>query len=228
MDDLFKVVPLDIKKKLFSSIKEIVRERLYEEVIKVDRICNKKNGKIKTYKVSIKNGSSIRLDIKFPDTINRLQTIAFNHDIEIPEIILIQQPFKFSKWVEGVMLGKVWNIADVFIKSGDLIGRLNKVKDLESGGFLINSEFSSTNAIYTPNKRVYIIDHDRLKTSTNPDDSIVQIVLKRIRERERIMLFLNAYSKHRDINNIMEKIEKRKWNWDERKKLITNAPELRY
>jgi len=225
MESLFNVTP--VKQKVFDNIKKIIMGRLNKKVTNVYKISNRK-GVTKTFKIDIENSPSLRLDIRFPGNLNRLQKVATNHNIEMPKIVFIQDGYKFSEWVEGVMLHKVWDIADVFIKSGDLVGRLNKVRDPQTKGFLMNAEFSSTNAIYTNSKKVYIIDHDRLKTSSNPDASVVQIALKRIREKERILLFLESYSKHRKIDEIMKAIEKRNWNWDERKKLVTNAPKLRY
>lgn len=225
MEKLFDVRP--VKKKLDQFVRNYLKEWLDVEVIDVSKISSM-SGVLKTYKIDIKNGESIRLDINFPGNLNKLQKIALNNNIEFPKILLIKDGYKFSQWVEGVMLARVWDIAEVFSKSGDLVGRLNCVKDPDSGKFLTNSEFSSTNSIWTEDKKVFIIDHDRLKTSDNPDDSVVQILLKRIREKERINLFLKSYSKYRGINNIMEKIERRNWNWDKRKTLMTNVAKLKY
>ena len=224
MERLFKTAP--IEGKLLKYIKNIVKKELGQTVTNVIKIYTYKG--VKTYKINIKDGSSLRFDIKFNPVIMRLQNIAVKNNIEIPKVIFVDGNHKFSEWIDGVMLVRVWNIAEVFIKSGDLIGRLNLVKDPVSNKFLMNAEFSSTNAVWTKDKKVYIIDHDRLKISSDPDASVVQILLKRVREKERINLFLKAYSKYRSIDNIIKVIEKRNWNWDSRKKLITKAPKLIY
>jgi len=225
MEKLFTVSP--VKKKLFIFVRKYLKELLNKEVINMFKISST-SGKLKTYKIEVENGPSIRLDINFSGILNRLQKIATDNDIEMPKILKIKDGYKFSQWVEGVMLARVWDIAEVFIKSGDLMGRLNSIKDPVNGKFLTNSEFSSTNAIWTEDKKVFIIDHDRLKTTDNPDDSIVQVLVKRIREMNRINLFLEAYSKYRNVDNIVAKAAKRNWSWDKRKKLVTNAPKLRY
>lgn len=224
MERLFKVAP--VKGKLLEYTKNIVKRKLGQTVTNVTKIYTNKG--VKTYKVDIRGNSSLRLDLKFNSTIMKLQNVAVENNIEIPKVIFVDRKHKFSEWIDGVMLVRVWNIAEVFIKSGDLVGRLNLVKDPVSNEFLTNAEFSSTNAVWTKDKKVYIIDHDRLKTSLNPDGSVVQILLKRVREKERINVFLKAYSKYRSIDNIMKVIEKRNWNWDSRKKLQTGRPKLIY
>ena len=226
MEKLFSVIPAN--EKLFRYVKGIVGKKLNKKVFKVDKICNSSSKVVKTYKISLKNGLCLRLDIKFNPELTRLQKVAFENNIEIPKVIFEEGIYKFSEWIDGVMLARVWDIAEVFKKSGDLIGRLSLIKDPISNKFLTNSEFSSTNVIWSKDKKIYIVDHDRLKTVSNPDKSIVQILLKRIRNKERINLFLEAYSKHRSIDNIMKEIEKRNWNWDAKKTLMTNIPRLKY
>lgn len=224
MERLFKIAP--VKGKLLEYTKNIVRRKLGQTVTGITKIYTNKG--VKTYKVDIRDSSSLRLDLKFDSRIMKLQNVAVKNNIEFPKVIFVDGKHKFSEWIDGVMLVRVWNIAEVFIKSGDLVGRLNLVKDPVSNQFLMNAEFSSTNAVWTKDKKVYIIDHDRLKTSLNPDGSVVQILLKRVREKERINVFLKAYSKHRSIDNIMKMIEKRNWSWDSRKKLQTDRPKLIY
>lgn len=221
------MIPFDIKvidKKLLKHIRNIIKNKLNKEVISGVEICRKKT--VKTRKIIIKDYPALRLDIKYSSKITRLQMIANQTDIEIPKVILIEGKYKFSEWIDGVMIKDVWNLTEVFSRSGDLIGRLNLIKDPKTNQFLMNSEFSSSNAVWSKDKKVYLIDHGRMNTSTNPDSSVVQILLKRIRSKDRINVFLKAYSKHRDIKNIMKKIEKKNWNWNSSKTLITNNQPL--
>jgi len=224
MEQLFKVAP--VKGKLLKYTENIVKRKLGRTVTSVTKIYT--NRGVKTYKVDIRGSSSLRLDLKFDSRIMKLQNVAVKNDIEFPKVVFVDGKHKFSEWIDGVMLVRVWNIAEVFMKSGDLVGRLNLVKDPVSKRFLTNAEFSSTNAVWTKDKKVYIVDHDRLKTNLNSDDSVVQILLKRVREKERINVFLEAYSKHRSIDNIMKMIEKRNWSWDPRKGLMSDVPKLIY
>ena len=213
MMSIFDIVP--VEGKLLKKIRSIVKNKLNKEVISGIKIC-KKNGGVKTYKIIIKNNNPLRLDIKYPQEITRLQMVANKTDIEIPKVILTVSKYKFSEWIEGVMLRDVWNIDEVFIKSGDLVGRLNLIKDPVTNNFLTNGEFSSTNAIWTPDKKVYIVDHGRMKAMLNPDIPLIKVLLKRIREKRRINLFLEAYSKHRDIDNIIKILDKKNWKWNDK------------
>ena len=200
--------------KLLNNIKKVIKKKLGKEVISSIGI-GFRGKKIKAYKIIIKNGDPLRLDIKkHTDEITRLQIIANKTDIEIPKVVFVHGHYKCSEWIEGIMLHQVWNIAEVFVKTGDLVARLNLIKDPLTKEFLVNGEVSSTNAIWTPDKKVYIIDQGRMRTNSNPDKSVVMILLKRIREKERINLFLKTYSKYRDIDNIMKMIEKRNWKWE--------------
>jgi hypothetical protein len=210
------MIPFDIrpiKGKLLEDIKDIVRRNLNKEVSECVGIARRK--RIKTFKVSIENDFCLRMDLKYPEEITRLQIIANQTDIEIPKVIFVEGEYKFSEWIDGIMLKDVYDIPEVFIKSGDLMGRLNLLKDPVTQKFLINSEFSSTNAIWTNDRKVYLIDHGRMWISSNPDTSIVKVLLKRIVEKEKIFLFLEAYSKYRDIQNIIKIMEEKNWKWDE-------------
>ena len=196
--------------KLLENVKKIVRKNLGKEVVGGNKICQV--NQIKTYEIIIKNGASLRLDLKYPKEITRLQEIA-SKTIEVPKVVFIDGIYKFSEWIDGVMIIEVLNIDDVFVKSGDLVARLNLIKDPKTGKFLTNSEFSGTNAIWTKDKKVYIVDHGRMRTSSNTDSSVIIILLKRIQTRKRINLFLEGYSKHKDITNIIKGLDARNWKW---------------
>jgi len=213
MMSIFDIKP--IEEKLLKKIRSIIRNKLNKEVVSGIKIC-KKNGGVKTYKIIIKNSNPLRLDIKYPQEITRLQMVANKTNIEIPKVIFSYRNYKFSEWIEGVMLYEVWNIDEVFIKSGDLVGRLNLIKDPVTNNFLTNGEFSSTNAIWTPDKKVYIIDQGRMQAMLNPDIPLIKVLLKRIREKRRINLFLESYSKHRDIDNIIKMLDKKNWRWNDK------------
>jgi tRNA A-37 threonylcarbamoyl transferase component Bud32 len=223
------MIPFDIitiKGKILTDIKDIVRKRLGKKVFECIGIARKKT--IKAFKVSLENNVFLRVDINYPKERTRLQIVANQIDIEIPKVIFVEREYKFSEWIDGVMLKDVYNLAEVFIKSGDLMGRFNNIKDPITNKFLTNSEFSTTNAIWTDNKKVYLIDHGKMNVSSNPDSSIVQILLKRIREKERILLFLDAYSKYRNIESILSAIEKRNWFWDDTVPFLTDCQKLKY
>jgi len=215
MMNLFDIEP--VEGKLLNNIRNIVKNKLNKKVVSGIKICRR--NKVKTCKIIIENDDPLRLDIKYPKNITRLQMIANKTDIEIPKVVLIEGQYKFSEWIEGVMIRDVWDVNEVLIKSGDLIARLNLIKDPVTNHFLTNDEFSGTNAIWTKDKKVYIVDHGRMKAELNPDNSLIKLLLKRIvGGRKNINLFLEGYSKHRSIDNIMKLLEEKNWKWPSRVK----------
>ena len=181
------------------------------------------------YQLVFKKIPPMRLDIGYPPKIARLQQIVYDNKIEVPKIIKLvgggKRGYKYSEWITGVLLMRKWNLAEIFYKSGDLMGRMNLVKDPKDGKFLSNGEWSGANAVYTEDKKIYIIDHGRMNTHSNPDMIIVKVVLKRIRNKERVGVFLDGYSQHRNVDFIKKEIEKRNWYWN---KPLRELPPLEY
>jgi len=222
-------IPFDIRETkgiLSKDIKELIKEKLNKDVIKILDICDKKI--VKTRKLLLVNGNPLRLDTKHSPNVTRLQILASESNINIPKVIFVHNKYKVSEWIEGVLIKNVWDIPEVFEKSGELIGKLNCIKDPINNEFLFNSDFHGSNAVWTKDKKVYLIDHGKLATSMTIDGVIVKLLLKRIRSKERINIFLKAYSKYKNIDNIVRKIEKKNWNWNEIFTLKNNDIPLKY
>lgn len=204
-----------------SNIRKLIFKEFHKTIKEIVKL--KPNRHI--YKIILNDNSIIRLDIgTFTPEINRLQQIAINHNINIPKIIKSSSRYKMSEWILGVRLLDVWDTREVFYKSGELMAKLNLIIDPKTGGNLTNTEFSSTNAVWTPNKEVYIIDHDKLKSTNNIEIDLMPVLLKRIRNKERIEIFLSGYLKFRDTNKIIEELDKRNWQWSIEKPLQERNP----
>ena len=124
-----------------------------------------------------------RFDFGFKYLDNTDEQKIASEIVNIPKIIFTNpnNKYKISEWFDGVDLSKVWANPEVFIKSGELMGELNLIKNEATGLYLSNSEFSSSNAIWTPDEKVYLIDLGKLRWAKNVDVSIMQVLLKRIR-----------------------------------------------
>jgi len=224
----FKIVPLSkIKSNLLRNLKNIVKKHLNKTVIDGVAIMGYNGKKIKTCKISLDDGTFLRFDRKNQKEITRLQMMAVENGIEIPKVVLCVRGYKFSEWIDGFMLRDVCNIGEAYIKFGEVVARLNNVKDPRNNNFLQNADINSTNVIWTEDKKIYIIDHGKLKTSPRPDTSVRTILLKRISEKERIDAFLKGYSKYRNIDKIIELLDKHNWRWKDRI-LRTNMKPLQY
>lgn len=224
----FTILPLlKIRRKLFRNIKNIVEEHLNKIVIDGVAIMKGPNS-IKVCKLSLDDGTFLRLDIKYRKEITRLQMVAVENGIEIPKVVLCIGKYKFSEWIDGFMLKEVNNIREVYVKFGEVIARLNNVRDPITNKFLENADINSRNAIWTKDKKIYIIDHGKLKTTSDPDISVCVIILKRISEKERIDAFLEGYSKYRNIDKIVQLSGEQNWNWKGGLLLTADCEPLQY
>ncbi len=220
LDKHFDNITLSGKK--FNYFKNITEKEFNKKVNEVTRIRLNRS----MYLIIFEDGQQVRLDIGFPNNINKIQNFLSDKDINIPKIIKVceidKQNCKFSEWIDGTMLYNVWDLAEVFYKSGELLAKINLIK-LENK-FVTNAEFSSTNAIWTPDKKVYIIDQGKLITTEYPDHYVMMILLKRVRNKERIEEFLRGYSNYRKTDEIRNSIEKKNWEWSNIKPLQGISP----
>lgn len=217
------LVPLE--ERLLKRVKVIVFKHTGKHVIKGTTIrVNEGKGKIKACKLDIENSAPMRVDFKYKALGTKLQIIANTTNIEIPKVLFIDT-YKFSEWIEGIGLNElpVEVIPKAFNKLGHLVGKLHGIKHKAAPLGLMNSEVNGVNGVWTPDEKVYMIDLGRLKKvqcSKDLDMNIVQICLKRLRNRKHIALFLEAYSEYRDITNIKKIIEEKNWIWKKKKKNI--------
>jgi len=210
-----------LKEGLLKRVKVIVYKHTGKRVIKGTTVCTKK-GKVKACKLDIKNSAPMRVDFSFGKKGTRLQMIANKTNIEIPKVLFIDR-YKFSEWIEGIGLNElpVEAIPKAFNKLGHLVGKLHGIKHETAPLGLMNSEVTGVNGVWTPDEKVYMIDLGGLKAAKHPnslDENIVQICLKRIRNKKKIALFLESYSEYRDVTNIKKMIEARNWIWHKKKK----------
>jgi len=200
-----------LHKKLYDKICNLVNEKFNLQVENINSICDENNNKPKAYKISIKNSQSIRLDIKHQESVTHLQILVNKYDIEIPKILGVFGKYKFSEWIDGVMLLRVTDVPEVFIASGEMMARLNLIEIQNK--FVSNDEFSLSNAIWTKDKKVYLIDQGRMKLFENTDDSIARILMKRIKDKTNIFLFLKGYSKYKNTIHIENILKKYDYKW---------------
>lgn len=213
---------------MINKLYSIIYNHLNDTPISIMRLKDNRQ----TYKLKFNGGLNIRLDIGPSAETIRLQEVLIKNKIRLPKIIKVTSwknqkkrdvIFKYSEWIEGVLLIDVWNLKDTFIKSGMLYGKMNSIKDIVTNNNIINTEFSYENAIWD-NKDIIIIDHGRLKALPDIDIEMAKMLLKRIRNKDRIIEFLNGYSNFRTITGIMENIEKLNWFWC--KGPMNNLPKL--
>jgi hypothetical protein len=199
------------EKVLYNKICKLVRTQFNKKVENIETICDDRHGKPKAYKLTIRKSTPIRLDIKHDAYLTDLQIILNKFDIEIPKVLGVFGKYKFSEWIDGLMLSHVADNPEVFIASGEMMARLNLIKIKDK--FVTNSEFSLSNAVWTKDKKIYIIDHGKMKLVKKTDSTIARVLMKRIKNKKNIKLFLKGYSKYKDITKIKAMLTKYNYKW---------------
>jgi len=200
-----------------SLMKKIFYEKFELKVKCVFKIVK---SNLKTiYRVNLESGTNIRLDIfskkkKVPHREFLYQKLAYENHINVAKIIGVlkveNKIWKISEWIEGVRIGDVWNLLKMFKKCGEQIAKLSLMKDPKSGNCLWLNDFNKINLIWTKEEEVYLI-YFYVRPRANIDESIVETVLRGIRTKEKIKIFLEGYSKYRDVTNIIKKLDEKNW-----------------
>jgi len=165
------------------------------------------------FKVELVNKRFVRLDMDYEIRLIEIQRVGVVSGV-IPNIISCSQTgkrlvkFKFSEWIDGVMLLTVWDLEKPFVKFGESVARLNEVKCKNM--FLINGDMNSGNVIWTKDEEVYIIDLCKLKlveSEYQVDVAAASHIVKKLKNKKRAELFLEGYSKFRNISEIRKNVD---------------------
>lgn len=203
-----RIENIEITGELFDEINELMISNLNESLEKAIKISKSKN----VYCVTTKN-NSYRLDLYFKySTKNfKYQDLAYKNKINVPKIIqvfsTVKGNCKISEWIYGKRIGYFWDDMYMFKKCGELLGKLNTIKDNTTNLFLSADDFSKPNVVMTEKNEVFIIDVI-IKPRVNIDGSIFKILKDHIKEKVRINNFLKGYFKYRNCDHIKERVKK--------------------
>jgi len=217
-----KISNIEIRGREFFRIKSILKR--YFNVIDIKKILYVIKGK-NVYEIVLSNGESVRLDIvegitqrviNYHKNKTFYHKIAFDSGIKVPELLgSYETPdsfYKYSKWIKGKRAGFVWNLPQIFKYAGEEIAKINLIKDLKTGYFLGYNDFSKPNAIWTKQEELFLIDIE-IQPKRNVDDSVIKMLLKNIKDRDRIKWFLRGYKEYRDTKIIEQELERRNYKW---------------
>lgn len=204
------------------NVKSMVKEVLDKDVIKIFKII-KRNPRI--FRLELDCGTVLRFEIMPLKSLHliKLQEIALLHHDGTPKIIFYKiigkRIFKFSEWIHGKVVAEVKHLEKVNVKIGEMLAKLNNIKDPKTGLFLTNGEIAMTNLIWTKEEKIFAIDHDRLCSvnESGLDKMVLKNIVKRIQYKDRADMFLDGYSKYRDITNILKIGNESNWSWGKRK-----------
>jgi hypothetical protein len=204
------------------NVKQMVKEELNKDIVKIFKIM-KPNPRI--FRIELDDKTVLRFEIMPAQSLHliKLHELSFLYHDGTPEVIFYKvignKIFKFSEWIHGKLVSEVKHLEKVNVKIGEMLAKLNNIQDPKTGLFITNGEISMSNLIWTKDEKVFVIDHDRLRAvkENNLDEIVLKNMVKRIQYKDRIDMFLDGYSKYRDITGILKIANERNWTWGKRK-----------
>lgn len=218
----WSIKKININQKPALAIKNMIKKELNKDVLRIFKVM-KRNPRV--YRVELNDGTVLRFEVVSLNSlkmINLQNTASLYHD-GTPKIIFYKKVgkkiFKFSEWIHGKLLAEVSHLEEVNIKAGEMFAKLNNIKDPKTGLFITIGEINNTSMIWTEDKRLVIIDQGTIRALTeNKIDGVVyKNLVKRMKYKKRIDMFLQGYSKHRDISNILKIANKRNWTFGKKR-----------
>jgi len=177
------------------------------------------------YQIILDDDKSFRLDmyedlefrgVEYREKKFFYHKVAFDNKINVPEPLAYYKTpvgfYKYSKWIEGKRIGYFWNLPELFRKAGKEIAKIHLIKDPSSDKFLGYNDFSKPNAIWTKDKEIFLVDVE-IQPKKDVDANAVKILLKNIRDKDRIKWFIRGYREYRDPTMIIKELEKKNYKW---------------
>lgn len=188
----------EIKGKLFKLFAETVKDDLDKKVIRVMKV--KRKGRV--YETLLRDGGIIRIDFRQSKKISRLQMLLYNSGVKVPKV-LKSGSVKLSEWIDGVDLYFVEDLPEVNIQMGELLGKLNTVK--ENDKHAVVGDINNTSFIWTKNKELYLIDLGDL-CLLDYNKAMLKVaggVTKRVAKNRR-KWFYEGYAKYHNIDQFIK------------------------
>ena len=204
------------------AIKNMIKEELNKNVLRIVKVI-KRNPRV--YRVELDDGTVLRFEIMNLAEHNKilLQNTANLYHDGTPKIIFYkivgERIFKFSEWIHGKLIAEVEHLEEVNIKTGEMFAKLNNIKYPKTGLFITVGEINNTSMIWTEDKRLVIIDQGTIRALSEAgiDGVVYKNLIKRIKYKKRIDMFLEGYSKHRDISGILKMAKENNWTFRKKK-----------
>jgi len=134
---------LEIPDNKMAKVRNMIKDELGRKVVKIFKIM-KRNPRI--FRIELDDDRVLRfeiLDLKLLGRI-KLQEFVFLHHDGTPKIVFYKtigsKIFKFGEWICGKLVAEVLDEKIVNIKIGEMLAKLNNVKDPKTGLFITNGE----------------------------------------------------------------------------------------
>ena len=101
-----------------------------------------------------------------------------------------------------------------------MLAKLNNIKDPKTNLYITISDLNSTNILWTNKDEIpIIVDVGTIRSLKKEgiDKVVYKTLIKRIKYKNRIDMFLEGYSKYRDISRILKMEKNRNWKYGKKK-----------
>lgn len=148
----------------------------------------------------------------------RLQMVAYNNGVKVPEVLFIDHEIKISQWIDGVEMYDVINEKEPNVQLGELIGKMNSTQD--DGKYLALTDLTKHNSIWT-GEELYFIDFC-LITRVDYEEAIQQasVGVGAWIHPARWQWFIEGYLKYHpnlDIYYFIETAKEKRAYWQKRR-----------
>jgi len=217
----FKKINWSIQKIDMSTmlrVKKMIKEVFNRDVVRCFKVI-KRNPRV--FRIELDDGTVMRFE-----TVSRkllplikLQEVAYLHHDGTPKVLFYKKVgrkfYKFSEWIDGQLVMAVQHLDKVQIKIGEMMAKLNNIKDPVTGLYITNSEINNTNLIWTKDEKIFSIDQDTLRALSQKglDLIIFKNIVKRTKYKDRADMFLKGYSRYRDTSGILKVGNARNWTF---------------
>ena len=203
---------------------DMVKTELNKDVLKILKIM-KSNPKV--FRLELDDQTVLRFD-RFQYEPGRLTMIRFQEIILekydcIPKIISYKKNGKrllqLSEWINGYLYTEVAHDENIIRKTGEMFAKLNNIRAPKNGLFITVSDINGTNIIWSEDEKPVIVDLGTIRVlkKSGIDKIVYKNLVKRIVYKKRIDIFLDGYSKYRDISGILKLADNNNWTFGERK-----------
>jgi tRNA A-37 threonylcarbamoyl transferase component Bud32 len=161
--------------------------------------------KNKVYRIETE-GLFYRFDPNYSKRILEIHRVLLENNVNVAKIIDVKEfedsgyVFKLSQWIQGSLWKEVAEEPKLYYLLGEQVAKMNLTKFED--GFIGCTDINSSGVVYNGSD-VYLIDLGRSKPKINPDVSVVQMLLKRVKIKDRINMILDGYSKYRSVDGIV-------------------------
>ena len=167
----------------------------------------------KIYRVRLKDGGSIRLDVTdTPQPWWEYQRILKRENVMVATELSVHRYegkfYRFTEYIHGERLLVYWEFPPMFERLGALCSQVNRVGIGRDDLYLFNLDVTWINFVLSNSGELFMIDMDGVIAIDKRaiDDYMVRLLKKNFFDQKYIDSFLNGYQKYRSASIIRREL----------------------